>query len=288
MADTFYVVSQLFSHILLKGRRQIIDRTGEHKVLPYHKTQFVADIVEPVLGIIPAAPHANGVEIGCPAVLKQFSGLCRGSPAQQVVLGDIVSAHGKYLYPVNLMSKALPVCVLLHMHGHGAKTDALYLFIHCRIPAHKLCLDGIQGLFPKAVGPPESGIFNNDLLRGVVKDTFCLIGILYGDPVGTAGILSVEFHGVSCHLVLHDPYMHLRLQSDISCPVLLAQIHTVKAGFLYPQKGYRAEDTCIRQMSTPVPAEHTVRFPNVHKTVHGVLRPSCGRLREFFPDVRKR
>ena len=57
MTDPPDIIFQLSTDIFLKLRRQLINRAGKHKVLPYGQTQLVTDIIEPVVGIEAASPH---------------------------------------------------------------------------------------------------------------------------------------------------------------------------------------------------------------------------------------
>ena len=80
VADTFDIVDEFSSDGFLKLFRQIIDRAGKHEVLPHHQAQLVAGIPEAVIGVIPAAPDADAVEISILCLLQQRVGSFRSHP----------------------------------------------------------------------------------------------------------------------------------------------------------------------------------------------------------------
>ena len=73
---------------------------------------------------MPAAPHPDTVEVGRHALLQQLAGTLRGDPGEDVVLGDVIRAHGKDFHPIDLVGEALAVPVLFPGDGHGAQADA--------------------------------------------------------------------------------------------------------------------------------------------------------------------
>ena len=61
--------------------------------------------------------------------------------------------------------------------------------------------------------------------------------------------------------------------------MFLADIDTVNSAFGHRQQIHRTENSCIRQMSTPVPSEHAVCFSDMYKSVHRIFTSVC---RLFF------
>ena len=81
MADPFYVFNKFLTDVGFKGGRQLIYGAGEHEILPDHQPHFIAEVVEPVAGIIAASPYADGVVVGKPGFFKQLRGGFRRHPA---------------------------------------------------------------------------------------------------------------------------------------------------------------------------------------------------------------
>jgi len=64
IAEALYLLDGLFAHVLLK--RQVTGHhvAAEHELLPNHKAQLVADVVEVVALVNAAAPLAHHVHVG--------------------------------------------------------------------------------------------------------------------------------------------------------------------------------------------------------------------------------
>ena len=115
------VVLHLRSHLPGKGWGQRVGFLGEHEVLPHQKPQFITDIIEKVLGITPAAPHPDAVEMSGGAVLQKPPGTGGRHPGQQAVLREISRSHGENFHSVNLVDKGFPKLVLLHQQPGGTQ-----------------------------------------------------------------------------------------------------------------------------------------------------------------------
>ncbi len=89
------VVLQLRQDIFFKIPRQPVVGTGKHEILPYDKAHLIARIIEVIGGIEAAAPHADAVEVRVHALPDQVKGSLPAGAREDVVLRDIVSAHGE-------------------------------------------------------------------------------------------------------------------------------------------------------------------------------------------------
>ena len=66
--------------------------------------------------------------------------------------------------------------------------------------------------------------------------------------------------------------------------MLLPDIDAVQSGAGDTQQSYFPENTCVRQVGAPVPAKHTVGFPDVDKAVHGVFGAKGPAFCKCIPD----
>ena len=118
------IVTEFRADIRLKILRQIIDGTGKHKVLPDQKAKFIADVIESIIRIESAAPYTDTVHVGGPCILQKLTRPPGIHPRQQIVLRDIISAHGKNIHTVDAMAETLAIFILPSADCHGAKADA--------------------------------------------------------------------------------------------------------------------------------------------------------------------
>ena len=121
--DPLHIVGKLPGDIFLKFRRQLVHRTCEHEILPDGQPQLIANVVEPVVRIEAAAPDTDHIEVGQLTVLQKPAGLLRASSPQEMLLRNVVRAHGKKWFSVDDMCKALAPGVFFPLHGHAAQAD---------------------------------------------------------------------------------------------------------------------------------------------------------------------
>ena len=160
VAEAFDIVDEFLADIRLEFRRQLIHGTGKHEILPDNQSHLVANIIEPVLRVIAAAPHTDGVVIRRHALRKEFPGGFRRNPPEQMVFRNIIRAHGKDGDAVYLMGKALPPRILFNPHCHCPKSYPPLPDIGSLSVCIEHYLHGIKWLSAVAVGPPELGMFN--------------------------------------------------------------------------------------------------------------------------------
>ena len=72
MTDPPDVLCHLFDNVLLKFLIQVINRTGEHEVLPDDQPQLIAQVKEPIVRIVASAPDPDCVEVRPDAGGKKF------------------------------------------------------------------------------------------------------------------------------------------------------------------------------------------------------------------------
>ena len=271
VAQALYVVNHLRPDVAGKVLRQIVHGAGEHKVLPHHQAQLVADVIKLVAGIIAAAPHPHAVEVGGHALLQQLAGTLGRHAGEDVVFGDVVGAHGEDFHAVHLMGEAFAVLVLFPGDGHGAQADAPLPGIQLLALGVGGHLQGVQGLLPVAVGPPQLGVLDEDFRRGALEDFHLALG---------AG----ELHGVGD--VLGGDVVQLRPDGQLYPAVLvvLPDLHRGQPGALHAQQGNRPPNAGVGQMGTPVPAEHAVGLAQVGKAPHGVAAAVGRALGVLLPN----
>ena len=126
MAYPLNIINKLLADVGLEFFCQFIDRAGKHKVLPYHQSQLITEIKEPVVRIESSAPHPDGVKICLAAVFQKFSGPFFAPAAEQVVFRYIICSHGKKADPVYFMGKAFSPLVFFPSYSHCPQTDLLF------------------------------------------------------------------------------------------------------------------------------------------------------------------
>ena len=124
MAQARDILMRLHTNGTLKIRREVIESTGVHQILPDHQPQLVTDVIERVIRVIPAAPDADGVEIRRLAVLQETARPLRRHARKNVVLRNVVRAHRKHLHAVDDVAELLAPFVLFTADGHRAQTNA--------------------------------------------------------------------------------------------------------------------------------------------------------------------
>ena len=251
------VVAKLGADVLLKGVGQVVDRAGEHEVLPDKQAQLVADIVEPVVRVEAAAPDADAVHVGGSGVLQEPSRASRVHAGQQIVLGDIVGAHGKDVHAVDAVAEALAPIVPAAGDRHRAQADAAAPAVERRPARREPDGDGIQRLLAEARGPPE--------LRRV-DDDFAVLARAGED----APVRPCDGDADRRPARRDARHMGLHAQSDAALLVLLQHQHVPDAGRVDADERDIAPDAGIRQARAPVPAEHAVGLAQKRETDHRV------------------
>ena len=158
MSQSSDLIFKLCRDTRLKLGCQSVIRTCEHKVLPNHKTEFVAKIIEIIRRIHASAPNTDAVEIRFHARLKQLLCPLLIGPRKDVVLRDIVRAHRKELHTVNNFCELRAVLIFFGAHFEPAKTDTLCIEVKDISPLNQLCDNRVKRLLSESVRPPEEGI----------------------------------------------------------------------------------------------------------------------------------
>ena len=251
------IVPELGADAVLKVFAQIIGCTGKHKVLPDQQAQFIADIIKPVVRIITAAPDTNGIHVGCSRVFQQVPGPLRGNPWQQIVLRDIVCAHGKHIQAVHAVAEALAPAVLFPADCHRTQADPLLPGVENTFRPGKRNLHVIKRLITVPGRPPELRVVN---CQAAIR-AFCCKGLSvrcrngYGDPGFSLAQLFSPGNDV---------------QPD-SAPFMILQHGNIpQHGRICPDQFDIPPDSRVRKMGAPVPAEHAVCLAQIWKSAHRV------------------
>jgi len=123
MADAPYIIPDFRRCICLKLRRQRINRTGKHKVLPYDQSHFVAQIIEKVIGIVSASPDADHIKITVPAVFQKRLCPFPADAAADAVLRYVIRSHGKNLHTIHFMGKLIPILIRRRIDRHRSESN---------------------------------------------------------------------------------------------------------------------------------------------------------------------
>ena len=168
VAQTPYIFLDFRSDIGFEPISEPIIGAGEHHILPYDKAHLIAQIIEIIERVEPAAPDADRVEVGLPADFEQFACPFRAHAGKDVVLRDVIGTHGKERPAVDLRREALAPFVLPAADCTGTEANAL----RARLSACgvlQLDLQLIEGLIAEAVRPPQLRIRNAEWLS--VRET---------------------------------------------------------------------------------------------------------------------
>ncbi len=179
MAQPAQIVLRLPGDAFLKGGGHAVHIAGEHQVQPDDQALFVAQVHEMIVGVDAAAPDADAVEIRPHAVLKQPGRAFLRHPGEQIVLRDIIRAHGEELHPVAAEGKFIAPFVLLGGYGQGAQTDTQRPFV-LKGSVKGFRLQGVEGMLAQAVGPPQLRIGHLQVQRRIGR-ALRLSGLI---PVG--------------------------------------------------------------------------------------------------------
>ena len=95
VAQTPCVLPDFLRDAFYKCVCQAVIGAGKHQVLPDEETHFIAQIEKVVVGIVAAAPDPAYIEVGVFAGGKKLPGPLAASPREDIVLGDVIRAHGE-------------------------------------------------------------------------------------------------------------------------------------------------------------------------------------------------
>ena len=268
MTDAADVLIHLGQHAAKQFFIGIIHRAGKHEVKEHHQAKLVTNIEEPIVGIITAAPHANGVEIARLALLQQCACALWGDAAENIILGNVIRALGKHGHAVDSVIKADAICIGLAHQLHLSQTDAQLAVVYDFTVCHQPCLHGIERLLAKTVRPPKLRILHlclfSDRQRG-----HAAIGC--GQPKFGRSV-PCKFHARRQeHSAALVPLGHTRI-GNVPTAIVLQQIHA-------------APDARIGQSGTPVPAHHAMRLSQMGVAYHTVGRAKQMRFGILLADI---
>ena len=163
MAHPPDIVGKFRPYIFLKGIGKLVNCAGEHKILPDHKPQFIAEIQEIIFRIIAAAPYADGIKVSHNTAFQQLPGAFLPDPPENIILRDIIGAHGKDLLPVDFRGKAFSIGILFPPYGYGAQTDSFFPGIKKPVLRKQPYFHFIEIRTAQAVRPPQHRVVYPDL-----------------------------------------------------------------------------------------------------------------------------
>ena len=111
VADGF--LRELLGHL----RRQIDVGAGDHEVLPHQQTVLIAQLVEAAVGVVPAAPDPQGVEVGVHSLTDDGFPPLVGDAAEQIVHGNQVRAHGENFHAVQHKAEFAALAVRVRLRA---------------------------------------------------------------------------------------------------------------------------------------------------------------------------
>ena len=279
MAEAFDIVYKFPSDIFFKFGCKLINGAGKHKVFPYYQTQLIAKVKEFVVGIVAAAPYTDTVEVGQSGILQEPAALLGAEPSKKVFFRNVISAHGKVFYAIYHVGKRFSPLVFFYTHGHSPKADSPAPGIHYFSFIQQIKGYLVQGLVSQAVGPPEFRLRNQGRFRVVfqskgssVRGSYSYLITIEGPFFYAAQLLE----GLLLFPLSGAVKRRRKMKSHFSVFVLLGYVYRVNPGFGNPQQGDAAENSCIREMSTPIPAVHIVGLANMAESFPGVFAASGG------------
>ena len=285
---------ELCLQILFKILGQLIACTRKHEVLPQEKSVLITQIVEKVIQIVAAAPDTDAVIMCLCRIPDQNFRTVAGYSLKNVVLRDIVAAHGentKAIHNKVKMSAFLPVLSHLRadvrisllfrerrgVHGYRAKSDFLLcliqLFSGCIIDkTYRHC---VQILSAVSVRPPELRILYGELAAKALL--FLLISCKAGRSSIRIRQRNLCMNAFCTNRIRDCRYSKLHLLHDISVNpglfnlMLLHHSNIIrKSCLLHSKQSDRAIEACIGKARAPVPAEHAVCLPKLRIAGHRI------------------
>ncbi len=127
---------------------------GEHEVLPDQDAFLVAEVVEPVILVDTAAPHAQHVHVDRHRVVDGLAVDGVVDPREEIVAGDVVRAFHEYPLTVQHETEALAGLVIVGDKAEGAQSDFVRPFIPVLFRGDR-CLETVAVRVTIAVAPPQ-------------------------------------------------------------------------------------------------------------------------------------
>ena len=232
VADGF--LRELLGHL----RRQIDVGAGDHEVLPHQQAVLIAQLVEAAVGVVPAAPDPQGVEVGVHSLTDDGFPPLVGDAAEQIVHGNQIRAHGENFHAVQHKAEfaALAVRVRLRADGEGAQAELLVAAVDDLAAANQLHIQIIKGLVAVASCPPQLRVIHLDNAVAVFQENALAVEVCVDFAPG------VTFGG------------HVQLHRDAAVFVVLADGHAVETVHVPALQLHAPENAHVRQGGTPVPA----------------------------------
>ena len=156
-ADIFYRLhAHIFEEICIGG----IDATGKHKILPDQDAIAVAQIVEHILRIIPAAPDAQHVHIGADCALKQSFQHGAGDARREGIGGNPVRALREETHAIDIEREFLAPLIGILAKLDRSQTDRIGPLVKEFFPILQGDFHLVQRLLAIPIRPPQLWIRN--------------------------------------------------------------------------------------------------------------------------------
>ena len=251
MADALQHVDEFRFDVRRKCLAHQNVHAGEHEILPDDQTVSVAKLVEVIVGIKAAAPHAQGIVIGFHAGADQLFRAFGRAPRQKAVLRNVVRAHREKFLAVNGVAEFLAVFVRLAADRQRAQTDRFRDGV--RLLAVSEHAEGhlIERLIAEAVRPPELRVFYGDLRFSVGgKRIFARVAVGIGEREADriALIRADQLGGDG--------------KRDLAVLVDLSDLCGFHADVVRLDEGIAVQPH-VGKDGTPIPAEHTGGFTDM-------------------------
>ena len=211
---------------------------GYHEVLPDQDAVLVAVVEEAAVRVVTAAPDAQSVEIGVHRLAHQGFPPRRRYPAEEVVHGDHVGAHGEDLHAVEDKAElaALFVLVRLRADGEGPETQLLVAAVDHLAAVDQLNLEVVERLVAVTAHPPKPGVVHGNHAVAVLQKNSLTVqgGVNFAAGTVTGG----------------DGQLH----RDGAAAMVLPNGHVLQLIHVIGNQLHGTEDAHVGQRRTPVPA----------------------------------
>ena len=128
--------------------------TGEHKVLPYHYSQFIAQFIKLFVFVNSSTPYPQHIHIRFSCHIKKFFVIFRLYPGQNVISRYPIGTLCKYAFTINSKYEAFTFDVFFPYQFYHSKAYLLLFTVNLNIFILQIEFKGVQVLFSKTIWKP--------------------------------------------------------------------------------------------------------------------------------------
>src|ERR1700687_1665613 len=162
ITQALHLLDHLLPHVFLEGGISRDHGSAEHEILPDHDAQFVADVIEVVRFVIPAAPVPDHVHVSISRRLQNLPMLRGRDASHEAVERNYIRTFRKDRNTIHYKGKAFPPLIQIAAQFKRAQSGAQFGGVldnrSLALREGERCKELVERLLTISVRIPKTGI----------------------------------------------------------------------------------------------------------------------------------